>query len=73
MTTTTDAAREIELSTKQQTTAVEQVNIAIVNVVAGLAGDRGERGPDPADGVGARGSCRPVCRAVIQARKLYAA
>lgn len=30
--TTTDAAREIELSTKQQTTAVEQVNIAISNV-----------------------------------------
>jgi CHASE3 domain sensor protein len=30
--TTTDAAREIELSTKQQATAVEQVNIAIANV-----------------------------------------
>jgi methyl-accepting chemotaxis protein len=30
--TTTEAAREIELSTKQQTTAVEQVNVAIVNV-----------------------------------------
>ncbi len=30
--TTTDAAREIELSTKQQATAVEQVNIAITNV-----------------------------------------
>ena len=30
--TTTDAAREIELSTKQQTTAVEQVNLAISNV-----------------------------------------
>jgi methyl-accepting chemotaxis protein len=30
--TTTDAAREIELSTKQQTTAVEQVNIAITNI-----------------------------------------
>jgi methyl-accepting chemotaxis protein len=30
--TTTDAAREIELSTKQQATAVEQVNIAIGNV-----------------------------------------
>ena len=30
--TTTEAAREIELSTKQQTTAVEQVNIAISNV-----------------------------------------
>jgi methyl-accepting chemotaxis protein len=29
--TSTDAAREIELSTKQQTTAVEQVNIAITN------------------------------------------
>jgi CHASE3 domain sensor protein len=32
VTTTTEAAREIELSTKQQTTAVEQVNIAIGNV-----------------------------------------
>jgi methyl-accepting chemotaxis protein len=31
VTTTTDAAREIELSTKQQTTAVEQVNLAIAN------------------------------------------
>jgi methyl-accepting chemotaxis protein len=31
--TTTAAAREIELSTKQQSTAVEQVNIAISNVV----------------------------------------
>lgn len=30
--TTTDAAREIELSTKQQTSAVEQVNVAIANV-----------------------------------------
>lgn len=29
VTTTTDAAREIELSTKQQATAVEQVNLAI--------------------------------------------
>ncbi len=32
VTTTTDAAREIELSTKQQTTAVEQVNLAVANV-----------------------------------------
>ena len=30
--TTTEAAKEIELSTKQQTSAVEQVNVAIVNV-----------------------------------------
>src|SRR5262245_56664763 len=30
--TTTDAAREIELSTKQQATAVEQVNVPIANV-----------------------------------------
>lgn len=30
--TTREAAREIELSTKQQTTAVEQVNLAIANV-----------------------------------------
>lgn len=30
--TTTDAAREIELSTKQQTTAVEQVNVAVGDV-----------------------------------------
>jgi methyl-accepting chemotaxis protein len=30
--TTTDAAREIELSTKQQATAVEQVNVAISSV-----------------------------------------
>ena len=30
--TTTEAAREIELSTKQQTTAVEQVNVAMLNV-----------------------------------------
>ncbi len=29
---TTDASREIELSTKQQTTAVEQVNVAMSNV-----------------------------------------
>ncbi|MCI0622083.1 MAG: methyl-accepting chemotaxis protein [Acidobacteria bacterium] len=32
VTTTTEAAREIELSTKQQTTAVEQVNVAIADV-----------------------------------------
>jgi CHASE3 domain sensor protein len=32
VTTTTDAAREIELSTKQQSTAVEQVNVAIASV-----------------------------------------
>lgn len=32
VTTTTEAAREIELSTKQQTSAVEQVNVAIANV-----------------------------------------
>jgi methyl-accepting chemotaxis protein len=31
---TTDAAREIELSTKQQATAVEQVNMAITSVAA---------------------------------------
>jgi methyl-accepting chemotaxis protein len=30
--TTTEAAREIELSTRQQTTAVEQVNLAVANV-----------------------------------------
>jgi methyl-accepting chemotaxis protein len=30
--TTTEAAKEIELSTKQQVTAVEQVNVAISNV-----------------------------------------
>ena len=30
--TTTSAAREIELSTKQQSTAVEQVNSAVSNV-----------------------------------------
>jgi methyl-accepting chemotaxis protein len=30
--TTTDASREIELSTKQQATAVEQVNVAVANV-----------------------------------------
>jgi CHASE3 domain sensor protein len=30
--TTTEAAREIELSTKQQSSAVEQVNVAIANV-----------------------------------------
>jgi methyl-accepting chemotaxis protein len=30
--TTTEAAREIELSTKQQATAVEQVTVAIGNV-----------------------------------------
>ncbi len=32
VTATTEAGREIELSTKQQSTAVEQVNIAIANV-----------------------------------------
>ena len=32
MTTTTEVAREIELSTKQQSSAVEQVNVAITNV-----------------------------------------
>lgn len=32
VTTTREAAKEIELSTKQQSTAVEQVNIAIINV-----------------------------------------
>lgn len=32
VTTTTEAAREIGLSTKQQTSAVEQVNVAITNV-----------------------------------------
>lgn len=31
VTTTTDAAREIELSTKQQATAVEQLNVALSN------------------------------------------
>jgi methyl-accepting chemotaxis protein len=32
VTTSTEAAREIELSTKQQSTAIEQVNVAIANV-----------------------------------------
>jgi methyl-accepting chemotaxis protein len=35
VTTTTDAAKEIELSTKQQATAVEQVNVAVTNVAQG--------------------------------------
>ncbi|MGB8843241.1 MAG: CHASE3 domain-containing protein [Aliidongia sp.] len=35
--TTTEAAREIELSTKQQSTAVEQVNVAISNVAQASA------------------------------------
>jgi len=30
--TTTDAAREIELSTKQQASAIEQVNTAVSNI-----------------------------------------
>jgi methyl-accepting chemotaxis protein len=30
--TTTEVAKEIELSTKQQSTAVEQVNVAVSNV-----------------------------------------
>lgn len=34
VTTTTQAAREIELSTQQQTSAVEQVNVAVANVAA---------------------------------------
>jgi len=32
VTTTTDASREIELSTKQQSSAVEQVNVAVASV-----------------------------------------
>ena len=32
VTTTTEASKEIELSTKQQATAVEQVNVAVANV-----------------------------------------
>lgn len=43
--TTTEAAREIELSTKQQATAVEQVNVAIANV-AHDQGDGGQLEPD---------------------------
>jgi methyl-accepting chemotaxis protein len=35
VTTTTEAAREIELSIKQQMSAVEQVNIAIANIAQG--------------------------------------
>jgi methyl-accepting chemotaxis protein len=34
--TTTEAAREIELSTKQQSTAVEQVNVAAANVAQAI-------------------------------------
>lgn len=33
--TTTEAAREIELSTKQQSSAIEQVNLAVANVTQG--------------------------------------
>ena len=51
--TTTEAAREIELSTKQQASAVEQVNIAIVNVAQASKETRGEHGADAADGLGA--------------------
>ena len=57
--TTTEAAREIELCTKQQATAVEQVNVAVAERRAGDQGDRGELGADPADRLAAR---EPVAR-----------
>jgi methyl-accepting chemotaxis protein len=46
----TDAAKEIELSTKQQSTAVEQVNVAITSV-AQASKERGEHGPNVAYGL----------------------
>ncbi|MGC4061029.1 MAG: methyl-accepting chemotaxis protein, partial [Aquabacterium sp.] len=48
--TTTEAAREIELSTKQQTSAVEQVNRGHRQHGAGNEGDRGQLEPDLPDG-----------------------
>ena len=51
--TTTDAAKEIELSTKQQATAVEQVNVAVVNVSQAAREIGGELQPDAADVVAA--------------------
>lgn len=47
--TTTDAAREIELSTKQQSSAVDQVNTAIGDVAQSGPGIRKQREPDPAN------------------------
>ena len=48
--TTTQAAREIELSTKQQMTAVEQANSAVARSCPGQPGDGDKLHPDAADG-----------------------
>ena len=58
---TTDAAREIELSTKQQSTAVEQVNVADRQRRAGVEGDRDQRRPDAADRLAAGRRCPRTC------------
>jgi uncharacterized protein YukE len=52
--TTTEAAREIELSTKQQSTAVEQVQHRRLQRRAGDQGDRDQLEPDAPDSVPAR-------------------
>ena len=58
--TTSEAAREIELSTKQQTTAVEQVNVAIANVAQ--ATHETERAPvRPCRRPRSWRSCRAIC------------
>ena len=52
--TTTEAAREIELSTKQQATAVEQVNMAIASVAQATKETEASAGQTIADRVRAR-------------------
>ena len=63
VTTTTEAAREIELSTKQQTTAVEQVNVAIANVAQASKETEASAGQTLQTASQLAALCRRTCRA----------
>ncbi len=64
--TTTEAAREIELSTKQQATAVEQVNVAIANVAQATSENEASSGQTLAAATQLSGLSRELLQLIQQ-------
>jgi methyl-accepting chemotaxis protein len=70
--TTTEAAREIELSTKQQSTAVEQVNVAITSAAQATKETEASSGQTLQTAVGLAGLSRALLR-IVQPQTVFAA
>jgi len=70
--TTTEAAREIELSTKQQSTAVEQVNVAITSAAQATKETEASSGQTLQTAVGLAGLSRGLLR-IVQPQGMFVA